>query len=79
MSTDISQIIDDAYAYRQALAEVERLRAEVTTLKQSQQQDGQPSQLTRTDLQTMTPDQINTARAEGRLNALMGATATEGA
>jgi hypothetical protein len=31
-----------------------------------------PAQLTRTDLQGMTPEEINTAKAEGRLNKLLG-------
>lgn len=34
--------------------------------------DGQPLQLTRDDLKTMTPDEIVQAKAEGRLNHLLG-------
>lgn len=36
--------------------------------------DAIPSQLTRDDLARMTPEEINTARAEGRLNDLLGVT-----
>lgn len=34
--------------------------------------DGLPDQLTRADLNGMSPDQIEAARAQGRLNALLG-------
>lgn len=37
-----------------------------------------PAQLTRADLQNMTPDQINKARTEGRLDTLMGVSEPKG-
>lgn len=71
--TDTGDVDQEAVTALRAKYETFATKPPVADLKQGQPPGAaKPGQLTRADLAGMTPDQINAARAEGRLNDLLG-------
>lgn len=71
---EISDAIEELLTRKPHLAATARQRFQGTGDGGAQRNAGGPSQLSRADLKGMTPEQINKAKAEGRLNKVLGIT-----